>query len=127
MVTFDLFWSSDSPKMLIMNQVSGMADAGTALDYIHWNPGVFVVDSTASYDNIRNVIDPAVSQFNTTAAHAEKFGFPTRPAPVASWSAGHLLPGDRATASFAIRKTQWHLEAMQVREQDLMGIHLNHI
>ena len=84
-------------------QGAGLADAGTALDYVHGNGGVFTVDNTASYDNILDVLDPAMGEFNATAAHMEKFEMPSLPAPMTSWFAGHLVPGERATATFTIR------------------------
>ena len=84
-------------------QGAGLADAGTALDYVHGNGGVFVVDNTASYDNIREVLGPAMDAFNTTAAHMESFELPLLPSPMTGWFAGHLVPGERTTATFTIR------------------------
>ena len=66
-------------------QGAGLADAGTALDYVHGNGGVFVVDNEASYDNIREVLGPAIGEFNVTAAHVESFELPSLPASMTGW------------------------------------------
>ncbi len=100
-------------------QGAGLADAGTALDYVHGNGGVFVVDNEASYDNIREVLGPAIGEFNVTAAHVESFELPSLPASMTGWFAGHLVPGERATATFTIRNPGDEEITVDVRPETL--------
>lgn len=82
-------------------QGAGQAHLGAALDYIHGNGG-FMVHNDASYLNVRKVLNPSMESFNYTDMHLEAFGLPPRPAPVTSWFAGHMLAGERTTATFTI-------------------------
>ncbi len=83
-------------------QGSGLVNVEDALDYVHGNDGKFIVFNDASYDNIKNILQPAINNVNSTAIGFEKFQFPSTSFPMTSWFAGQLLPGDRTTATFTI-------------------------
>ena len=85
-----------------LTQGSGLVNVESALNYVHGDDGVFIVHNDDSYDNIKKVMDPAIERINSTAVGFESFGLPTLSFPMTSWFAGHLNPGDRATASFTI-------------------------
>ena len=86
-------------------QGAGLADIESALGYVHGERGAFVVHNDASYLNIRDVLGPAVAgAANHTGAAmlGERFGIPPHPFPMTGWFAGHLHPGERATATFTV-------------------------
>ncbi len=83
-------------------QGSGLVNVESALNYVHGDDGVFIVYNDGSYDNLKNVMDPAIASINSTAIGFESFNLPTRSFPMTSWFAGQLHPGDRTTTSFTI-------------------------
>ena len=84
-------------------QGSGLVNVESALNYIHGSDGVFSVHNDASYDNITKILGPAVDNVNSTSIGFERFQFPAKSFPMTSWFAGHLLAGDRTTATFTIK------------------------
>ena len=100
-------------------QGAGIANAGTALDYIHGKNGVFVADTTASYDNIKSILQPAMGEFNVTSAHVQSIDLPSLPAPMTGWFAGHLIPGERTSATFTIRNPGDQEITVDVRPEKL--------
>ena len=85
-----------------LTQGSGLADIHTALKFVNEEPGIFIVHNDASYLNIKKIIEPAMDAVNSTSIGFEKFQIPPKPFPMTSWFAGHLLPGERTTATFTI-------------------------
>ena len=83
-------------------QGSGLANVESALDYVHGNNGVFIVYNDASYTNIKTILEPTISNINSTQIGFEKFEFSSKLFPMTSWFAGQLFPGERTTASFTI-------------------------
>lgn len=83
-------------------QGSGLADAGTALDFVHGNGGVFVVYNDDSYAKIRDLLMPAINSANLTDTGVGDFALPEKNIPITSWFAGYLEPGGRTTATFTI-------------------------
>jgi len=83
-------------------QGSGLSNIESALNYVHGNDGVFIVHNNASYDNLKEILTPALANLNSTAIGFEKFNFPSKSFPMTSWFAGQLLPGDRVTSTFTI-------------------------
>ena len=83
-------------------QGAGLADAGTALDFVHGNNGVFVVSNDGSYKQIRDLLNPAISSANIDDAGIGVFELPDRAMPMTTWFAGHLQPGERATVTFTV-------------------------
>jgi len=83
-------------------QGSGLANVESALDYVHGNDGVFIVYNNGSYDNIKKIIEPAISNINSTEIGFEQFQFPSKSFPMTSWFAGQLFPGERTTTTFTI-------------------------
>jgi len=83
-------------------QGSGLSNIESALHYVHGNNGVFIVHNDASYDNLKQILTPALVNLNTTTAGFEKFNFTSKQLPMTSWFAGQLLPGERVTTTFTI-------------------------
>ena len=83
-------------------QGSGLANIESALDYVHGNNGVFIVYNNDSYDNIKKILEPAISNINFTEIGFEQFQFSSKSFPMTSWFAGQLLPGERTTTTFTI-------------------------
>ncbi|MEZ7989829.1 MAG: S8 family serine peptidase [Nitrosopumilus sp.] len=84
-------------------QGSGLSNIKSALDYVHGNNGVFIVYNDASYDNLQEILTPALIHLNSTTIGFEKFNFPSKSFPMTSWFAGQLLPGDKVTSTFTIK------------------------
>ena len=83
-------------------QGSGLADVSRALDFVNAAHGTFIVYNDKSYENIRQILAPAIDNINSTEAGLGQFGLPHRPMPMTGWFAGHLLPGERSTTVFTI-------------------------
>ena len=84
-------------------QGSGLSNIKSALDYVHGNNGIFIVYNDASYDNLQEILTPALTNLNSTTIGFEKFNFPSKSFPMTSWFAGQLLPGDSVTSTFTIK------------------------
>ncbi len=84
------------------SQGSGLANIESALDYVHGNNGVFIVYNDSSYNNIKEILEPAMIHINSTQIGFEKFQFSSKPFPMTSWFAGQLSPGERTTTTFTI-------------------------
>ena len=60
----------------------------SALDYVLGNNGIFIVYNDASYDNLQEILTPALTNLNSTTIGFEKFNFPSKSFPMTSWFAG---------------------------------------
>ncbi|MDC0330326.1 S8 family serine peptidase, partial [Nitrosopumilus sp.] len=96
-------------------QGSGLSNIESALNYVHGNDGVFIVHNDASYDNLKQILTPALNNVNTTAVGFENFNFTSKSFPMTSWFAGQLLPGERVTATFTIENPT----------DEILEIHIN--
>ena len=85
-----------------LTQGAGIVNTKAALDYINGNNSTFTVHNDGSYNNIRDILNPAINLINKTAIGLEKFTLPPRQFHMSSWFAGQLLPGDRSTTQFTI-------------------------
>ncbi len=83
-------------------QGSGLVNVEAALNYVNGNDGVFIVYNDGSYDNIKNILEPAIGKINFTSIGFDQFQLPSRSFPMTSWFAGQILPGDRTTTTFTI-------------------------
>jgi len=83
-------------------QGSGLSNIESALNYVHGDNDIFIVHNDASYDNLKEILTPALTNLNSTAIGFEKFNFSSKSFPMTSWFAGQLLPGDRVTSTFTI-------------------------
>jgi hypothetical protein len=83
-------------------QGSGLANIESALDYVHGKNGVFIVHNNDSYDNIKKILEPGISNINSTEIGFKQFQFPSKSFPMTSWFAGQLFPGERTTTTFTI-------------------------
>ncbi|MEJ2259105.1 MAG: S8 family serine peptidase, partial [Nitrosopumilaceae archaeon] len=77
------------------NQGSGLVNVDTALQFVNGENGIFVVSNDASYDNIKNILDPVVESINSTSIGFDHFQIPSKNMPMTSWFAGHMLPGEK--------------------------------
>jgi len=96
-------------------QGSGLSNIESALNYVHGNDGVFIVHNDASYDNLKQILTPALNTVNTTAIGFENFNFISKSFPMTSWFAGQLSPGERVTATFTIENPT----------DEILEIHIN--
>ena len=83
-------------------QGSGMVDVLRALDFVNGTKGAFVAYNDGSYQNLRKILGPSMENVNSTEIGFEQFELPAKPIPMTSWFAGHLLPGERSTATYTI-------------------------
>ena len=100
-------------------QGSGLANIESALDYVHGENGVFIVYNDKSYNNIKEILDPAIEKFNFTSIGFDSFEMPPRSFPMTSWFAGQLLPGDRTTTTFTIENPTNDTLTINVKPQIL--------
>ncbi|MCY4490416.1 MAG: S8 family serine peptidase [Thaumarchaeota archaeon] len=100
-------------------QGAGLSDVETALDFVHAREGLFIVYNDASYQNIQDVLSPAISAVNSTRIGLEQFTFPQKPIPMMSWFAGHLMPGEYSTATFTIKNPTTSPIEVLIRPQEL--------
>ncbi|KAF6245739.1 S8 family serine peptidase [Nitrosopumilus sp. b2] len=83
-------------------QGSGLVNVESALDYVNGKNDVFVVYNNASYENIKQIVEPSIKNFNSTGVGFDKFDLPSHSFPMTSWFAGQLTAGDRTTTTFTI-------------------------
>jgi len=100
-------------------QGSGLANIESALDYVHGNNGVFIVYNNGSYDNIKKILEPAISNINFTEIGFEQFHFSSKSFPMTSWFAGQLLPGERATTTFTINNPTNQTLTVQLESKNI--------
>ena len=103
-------------------QGSGLSNVDAALDFVHGRDGVFIVYNDASYANIKEVLDPAISAVNSTKIGLEQFRFPSKPIPMTGWFAGHLFPGEYSTATFTVENPTEEAIEVKIRPQGLSMI-----
>jgi len=84
-------------------QGSGLTNVNSALDYVHGKNNVFIVSNEDSYENIKKILEPPITNFNHTSIGFEQFKLPSHSLPMTSWFAGQLNAGDRTTATFSIK------------------------
>ena len=102
-----------------LTQGSGLTNVESALNYVNGENGVFIVYNDDSYENIKNILNPAIEKINSTSIGFEKFELPIRSFPMTSWFAGHLLPGDRTTTTFTIDNPTNDTLTINVKPQTL--------
>lgn len=100
-------------------QGSGLVNVESALNYVNGENGTFIVYNDGSYNNIKNVLEPAIQKVNSTEMGFERFQLPTRSFPMTSWYAGQLLPGDRTTATFTIDNPSNQSQTINLKPQTL--------
>ncbi|MGH1521591.1 MAG: S8 family serine peptidase, partial [Nitrosopumilus sp.] len=83
-------------------QGSGLVNVESALNYVYGHDGVFIVYNNASYNNIKNILDPAINNINSTGIGFDQFQLPDKSFPMTSWFAGQLTSGEKATTKFTI-------------------------
>ena len=100
-------------------QGSGLANVESALDYVNGQNGVFMVSNDDSYKNIKNILEPSIKKFNSTAVGFEQFELPSHSLPMTSWFAGQLFAGDRTTATFSIKNPSNNEISIDVKPKTL--------
>jgi len=100
-------------------QGSGLANVESALDYVHGKNGIFIVHNNGSYDNIKKILEPAISNINSTEIGFEQFQFPSKSFPMTSWFAGQLIPGERTTTTFTINNPTNHTLTVNLESKNI--------
>ncbi|QLH05264.1 peptidase S8 [Nitrosopumilus oxyclinae] len=100
-------------------QGSGLVNIESALNYVNGKNGTFIVYNDGSYNNIKNILEPAIEKINSTSIGFEKFQLPSKSFPMTSWFAGQLLPGDRTTTTFTIDNPSNESQTINVKPQTL--------
>ena len=108
-------------------QGSGLSNIASALNYVHGDAGVFIAYNDASYDNLKQILTPALTNLNSTAIGFEKFNFSSKSFPMTSWFAGHLLPGDRVTTTFTIENPTDEILEISINPKTLSLIGKNQL
>ncbi len=107
------------------NQGSGLVNVNSALEFVNGDNDLFIVYNDASYENIKNILDPAVNSINSTDLGFERFKIPSKSMPMTSWFAGHLLPGERSSAVFTVENPNDSQMEIKVKPQTLSLIKKN--
>jgi len=108
-------------------QGAGLVNVSSALDYVNGKDGLFIVHNDASYQNIKKILDPAISKVNSTEIGFEQFQLPSTTFPMTSWFAGQLLPGERSSATFTVVNTSENEITLDVIPKKLSLISKNEI
>ena len=106
-------------------QGSGLTNIETALNYVHGDNGVFIVYNDASYDNIKQILEPSIKKINSTAFGFKNFELSSKSFPMTSWFVGHLLPGDRSTTTFTIKNPTNETLSIKIQPKNLSLISTN--
>ena len=106
-------------------QGSGLVNVETALNYVHGDDGAFIVYNDASYHNIKNILEPAITNINSTRIGFEQFVLPSKSFPMTGWFGGQLSPGDRTTTTFTVENPTNDTLSINVKPQVLSLITKN--
>ena len=108
-------------------QGSGLVNVDSALEFVNGDNEIFIVYNDASYNNIKNILDPVVESINSTAIGFENFKIPTKSMPMTSWFGGQLLPGEKSSTNFTIENpTDTQIE-IKIKSQEISLIKKNHV
>jgi hypothetical protein len=107
------------------NQGSGLVNVDSALEFVNGNNETFIVYNDASYNNIKNILNPVAESFNSTSIGFEKFKIPSKSMPMTSWFAGQLSPGEKSSATFSIENPTDQPLEIKVKSQKLSLIKKN--
>ncbi|MCJ8305454.1 MAG: S8 family serine peptidase [Nitrosopumilus sp.] len=108
-------------------QGAGLVNVSSALDYVNGKNGTFIVHNDASYQNIKKILDPAISKVNSTEIRLERFQLPSTSFPMTSWFAGQLFPGERSSVTFTIVNPSENEITLDVTPKKLSLISKNEI
>ena len=106
-------------------QGSGLTNIESALNYVHGDNGVFIVYNDASYDNLKQILEPSIKKINSTAFGFKNFELSSKSFPMTSWFVGHLLPGDRSTTTFTIKNPTNETLSIKIQPKNLSLISTN--
>jgi len=106
-------------------QGSGLVNVNSALEFVNGDNEIFIVYNDASYNNIKNILDPVVESINSTSIGFENFKIPTKSMPMTSWFGGQLLPGEKSSTNFTIENpTDTQIE-IKIKSQEISLIKKN--
>ena len=83
-------------------QGSGLVNVESALNYVYGKDGVFIVHNNSSYSNIKEILEPAINNINSTSVGFDQFQLPAKSFPMTSWFAGQLISGEKVATTFTI-------------------------
>ena len=83
-------------------QGSGLVNLTNAINFVKGKDDTFIVYNTASYSNIKKILDIPIKALNSSSIGLERFQLNNSSFPQTSWFGGRLLPGERASATFTI-------------------------
>lgn len=106
-------------------QGSGLVNVYDAIRLVNGEEGMFYVTNTATYTNIKKVLDPVIEEFNATSVGFSKFSLPTKPQKTTSWFAGQLEPGQRSLATYTIENPTDSEITVKIKPQVLSMIQKN--
>ena len=100
-------------------QGSGLTNLESALNYVHGTEGVFIVNNDQSYNNIKQILQPAIDKINSTSIGFEKIQLSNKTQPMTSWFAGQLLPGEESKTTFMIHNPTNQTISVDVKPKKL--------
>ena len=83
-------------------QGAGLVNAKNAVKFVNKENGFFIVHNDASYSNLKKILDVPITTINSTAFGIDRFLLPSKNFPQTTWFGGHLLPGERSSATFTV-------------------------
>ena len=106
-------------------QGAGLSNVLSALDYVNGNNGKFLVTNDSSYQNIKKILDPAITNTNSTIFGFEKFKLSPKSYSMTSWFAGQLFTGDRSSTTWSITNPSNKPLPISILPQKLIMSHQN--
>ncbi|MDE1726165.1 MAG: S8 family serine peptidase [Thaumarchaeota archaeon] len=100
-------------------QGSGLVNVTSAVNYVLGNNDTFVVYNNATYQNVKQVLEPAISLMNSSAFGLNNFHLGNASLQETPWFAGRLYPGDRTTATFTVENPTDNDITIEIEPQKL--------
>jgi len=100
-------------------QGAGLVSATNAVNFVKGDQGVFVVYNNSTFSNIKKILDNPIDKLDSTVLGIDSLKIPEESYPQANWFAGHLLPGERTTATFTIENPSDEKLKITIKPQTL--------
>ena len=101
-----------------LTQGAGMINVKNAVKLVK-DKDVFFVYNDGSYENIKEILEPAIAKINATEINVGRFELPHKSFEMMSWFGGHLYASQRTTTTFTIENPTDETINVSIRPQTL--------
>lgn len=101
----------------VFTQGSGLVNVTSAIKFVEGKDGLFIVYNNASYSNIKKILDAPIESINSNVLGINSPKISEKNYPQTSWFGGHLLPGERTSATFTIENPSEDTLNIQLKPQ----------